>query len=304
MNDEFNAQLQFDFRTKRSSFIHAGVLSAAEWAGCGELNRQRARAIKDAARATASGRPIPGHVWAADFAWRSKILEIPLISMKDMGFHTDHEDDIISTELGYLDCGREAMAWADQDHNCVYKFFDLKIDEQFQGSIGLKLIMQGRPPDEIEVVEQPGRIDDILEKICALHSAGACPTEIAGLTDDGKYLVAKQPRCLAMVDFKSDRDRALKHMNAVAPKGSFGRELWVFYAEDQFLLLSDLHSKNVLRLRDGTPTIIDALTGHLPDYYRRFHPKLEDAARRAKALAMGEEVPPDDPFANVSDDEL
>ncbi len=251
-----------------------------------------ARAIKDAASATASGRPIPSDVWAAHFARRSQTLEVPLISMKEMGFHTDDEDDIISDDLGYLDCGREAMAWADQEHKCVYKFFDLKIDEHFQGSIGLKLLMQGRPPDEVEVIEQPGRIDDILEKICALHSAGACPTEIAGLTDDGKYLVAKQPRCVAMVDFKADRDRALKEMNAVAPKGSFGRELWVFYAEGRFWLLSDLHAKNILRLQDGTPAIIDALTGHLPDYYRRFHPKLEEASQRAKALALGEEFLP------------
>lgn len=224
--------------------------------------------------------------------------------MKEMGFQTDVEDYIVSTDLGYLDCGREAMVWADQEHDCVYKLFDLKIDEQFQGSIGLKLVMQGRPPDDVEVIEQPGRLDDILEKICVLHSAGACPTEIAGLTDDGKYLVAKQSRCIAMVDFKSDRELALNEMKAVAPKGPFKRELWVFYADNRFWLLSDLHAKNILRMQDGTPTIIDALTGTLTDYYRRFHPKLEEAAKRAKSLALGEDVLPDDPFADVSDDDL
>ena len=71
-----------------------------------------------------------------------------------------------------------------------------------------------------------------------------------------------------------------------------------------FWLLSDLHSKNILRLQNGTLTIIDALTGRLSEYYRRLHPKLANAAGRANALVVGEEVPPDDPFANVSDDDL
>jgi hypothetical protein len=304
VKNEFSAQLQFDFRTKRPSFIHHGILSTAERAGCRELNRQRTRAIEDAYFATASRRPIPGDVWATYFARRSEALDVPLISLSEMGFREDDEDNIVSTDLGYLDCGREAMVWADADHKSVYKLFDLKIDEQFQGSIGLKLVMQGRPPDEVEVVEQPGRITDMLEKICCLHSAGACPTEIAGLTEDGKYLVAKQPRCIAIGNFERDRNMALQAMNAVAPKGSFNRELWVFYAEDRFWLLSDLHEKNILRLQDGTPTIIDALTGPLPDYYINLHPKLADAAHRARALARGEDVPPDNPFENVSDDEL
>lgn len=205
----------------------------------------------------------------------------------------------------YVDCGREAAVFNDPDHLVMYKLFDLKIDGFYTGSMGLRLKMQGRPPDEIEVVEEPATVEDMLEKICALHDSGACPTEIVGLSSEGSYLIAKQPRCLPLEDFFADRKTAALNMHAVAPKCSVsGRELWIFYSGGKSWMLSDLHKKNVMRLPDGTPTIIDALIGELPNYYRFQHPKLQDAAARAEKLAKGEAVDDENPFHNLRDEDL
>lgn len=93
-------------------------------------------------------------------------------------------------------------------------------------------------------------------------------------------------------------------MNAVAPKGSYGNELWVFYASQKVWLLSDLHQGNIRRLPDGKPTIIDALVGELSNSFLKMHSKLAEAAAKAKALSLGLTPPSDDPFLNVRDDEL
>lgn len=230
---------------------------------------------------------------------------MPLIGLAGLGFTEDDSECMSSHVLGNIGIGREASAWADRDNGCVYKLFDVKVDQEDQGSMGLKLKAQGAPPDDVEVVQLPAHLDDILEKLCVLHDAGACPTEIVGLTEDGRYLVAKQPRCRSFESFEEDREVALQTVCAVTPKGSYGgNEVWVFFVNERFWLLGDLHKGNIRRLPDGSPTIIDALIGELPDLYLRHHPKLADAAFRAQVLARGEEMAPDDPFHNVSDDDL
>ena len=279
-------------------------MSRSNQQACAELNRQRARAIKETARDDASSESLPPDVWVDSFARRASTLEVPLISLQDLGFLEDGVEGMSSKYLGNIGLGREASAWADRTYGCVYKLFDLKLDSENRASMGLKLQIQGKPPDEVEVIQQPAVLGDILDKICLLHEAGACPTEIIGLSKDGKYLIVKQPRCKAYDDFDKDQELAVKAMNGVAPKGSYGNELWVFYAEHKVWLLSDLHKGNIRRLPDGSATIIDALIGELPDYYLKHHPKLHEAAVKAKALALGEDVTPDDPFYNVDDDDL
>lgn len=171
--------------------------------------------------------------------------------------------------------------------------------------MGLKLGMVGRPPDEIEVVEMPGTVEDILEKICVMHDAGGCPTEIVGLSSDGAYLVAKQPWCMPVTNFVQERRLAIDAMKAVAPTCSFGgRELWIMHSGGHHWMLSDLHEKNVMRLPDGSPTVIDALIGKLPNYYMFHHPKLKEAADRAERLAKGLQVRDNDPFHNTRDEDL
>lgn len=305
MNEQQSTQPQLDFITGRSSYINRGVASIAERKACAELNRQRASAIKESAREYAPSESIPRDVWAASFARRSKLLEVPLISLNGMGLSDDDVEAMCSVKLGNVGFGREATAWEDEREGVVYKLFDLKMDDNHKGTIGYKIVMQGMPPDEVEIVQVPASIDDILDKICILHEAGACPTEIAGLTDDGKYLVVKQPKCSPLGDFRTDQRAAVEAMNAISPKGSYrGNELWIFYACEKNWILSDLHPKNIMRLSNGAPTIIDALTGPLPDYYITLHPKLSEAAVRAKASSQGNKVAPDNWYQNITDDEL
>lgn len=233
------------------------------------------------------------------------MLEVPLIRLEDMGLCEEDVQEMRSDKLSYVGFGREATAWEDGRDSVVYKLFDLKMEERHRATMGYKIDMQGMPPDEVEIVQMPAMLEDILDKICLLHEAGACPTEIAGLTEDGKYLVVKQPKCFPLNDFREDQHAAVKAMNAVSPKGSYrGNELWVFYASGRAWMLSDLHSKNIMRLRDGSPTVIDALIGPLQDYYLTMTPKLNEAVKRAKALANGEPVPSEDLYENIDDSEL
>lgn len=68
----------------------------------------------------------------------------------------------------------------------------------------------------------------------------------------------------------------------------------------------EMAGENIIRRPNGNPSFIDALIGPLPDDYRQLRPKLEQATLRAIALALDEDedVPPDNPLANVSDGEL
>lgn len=229
---------------------------------------------------------------------------MPLIDLAELGFIEDDIECMSSRILGNIGVGREASAWVDRENSAVYKLFDVKMSSQDKYSIGLKLEITGAV-DHVEVRQLPANLDHVLEKLCVLHEAGACPTEIAGLSEDGKYLIAKQPRCKAYENLDDDRQEAVRQMKAVSPKGSYGgNEIWVFHTAGRFWLLSDLHKGNIRRLPDGTPTVIDALVGELPDFYLRDHPKLADAAQMALQWYQSGIKPDEDPFANVSDDDL
>lgn len=304
MNEYSTGQPQFDFRTGGTTFVHAGVMSQSDQQACARLNRQRASAIKATARDDASRESLPLDVWVDSFARKVSTLEVRLIRLQDLGFLEDGVEGMSSKYLGNIGLGREASAWADRTYGCVYKFFDLKLDSENRASMGLKLQIKDRPPNDVEVFQEAAVLEDILDKICILHEAGACPTEIIGLSEDGKYLIVKQPRCKAYDDFHKDREQALKAIKGVAPKGSFGNELWIIHADQKAWLLSDLHKGNIRRLPDGSATIIDALVGELPDYYLKHHPKLREAAEKAKVWTLGNAPPSDDPFQSIADDEL
>lgn len=206
VNEYSTGQTQFDFRTGGATFIHAGVPSRSDQQACAELNRQRANAIQQTARSYAPGESNPPDVWISTFARRISSLEVPLIKLEALGFLEEEGHVLRSKYLGNIGIGREASAWADRTYGCVYKLFDLKIDDQDRASIGLKLDIRGTSPDDVEIVQMPAVIDDILEKICILHESGACPTEIIGISEDGKYLIVKQPRCKAVENFENDRE--------------------------------------------------------------------------------------------------
>lgn len=305
MNEHSISQSEFDYRTGRATFIRPRNLSTGEWKACVELNRQRARGIQEALGEFAPSGSIPPDEWLASLAKRASYLDVPLINLDGLGFVEDDVNCMSSRFLGNIGIGREASAWVDRDNGCVYKLFDVKVDREDRGSIGLKLKLETESLDRVEVVQVPARLNDILQKICVLHEAGACPTELVGLTDDGRYLVAKQPRCRNYESLEEDTRTAVKAVNAVSPKGSYGgNEIWVIFVDNKFWLLSDLHKGNIRRLPDGTPTIIDALIGELLLSDLKLHPKLAEAAERSRALATGAAILPDDPFHNVSDDDL
>ncbi|WP_395747527.1 hypothetical protein [Prosthecobacter sp.] len=304
MNDSNAIQPEFDYRTGRPTFICHGTPGRSHWEACAKLNRLRTSRIKEALRDYPPGEQISRDGWLASLKRRAGYLEVPLISLDGLGFVEDDAECMSSRLLGNIGIGREASAWVDRESNSVYKLFDVKMDAEERYSIGLKLEMTGNT-EQPDVSQLPADLDHILEKLCVLHEAGACPTEIAGLSEDGKYLIAKQPRCKAFEDLDADRKEATRQMKAVSPKGSYGgNEIWVFYAGNRYWLLSDLHKGNIRRLSDGMPTVIDALIGELPDLYLRFHSKLGDAARQAREWVQNGIEPHDDPFHNVCDDDL
>jgi hypothetical protein len=297
-------QPEFDYRTGRSTFICHGATGRGHWEACAKLNRLRASRIKEAIRDYPPGESVSRDGWLASFKRRAGYLEVPLIDLAGLGFVENDAECMSSRILGNIGIGREASAWVDRENSSVYKLFDVKMDAEDKYSIGLMLQIAGSV-DEVEVLQLPAHLDHLLEKLCVLHEAGACPTEIAGLSEDGKYLIAKQPRCKAYEDLDQDRQEAIRQMKAVSPKGSYGgNEIWVFCVDSRFWLLSDLHKGNIRRLPAGEPTVIDALIGELPEHYLRHHPKLADAAQMAFQWVQTGTKPEDNPFANVSDDDL
>ena len=230
---------------------------------------------------------------------------MPLIDLSVLGFEDADADFMSSRYLGNLGLGREATAWMDRDNRCVYKLFDLKLDPENRASMGLMLHLNITSPFEAELQQIPATVSHILEKLCVLHEAGACPTEIVGLSLDGKYLIAKQPHCKNYHDLDEDRKVAVADMRGVAPKGSFGGDqLYVFHSGGRDWMLSDLHKGNIRRLENRRPTIIDALIGEISQEQRTALPKLENAVSHARQLASGAEPLSDDPFFGVDDSEL
>ena len=194
--------------------------------------------------------------------------------------------------------GQEATAWFDPEEACVYKFFDLKA----QGALGKKLVFSGDDELPSRVTHSDAFIWDTLEKLCVLHEAGACPTEIVGLSESGDYLVTKQLLCFPFgLSLEDDRLLAVEAVRAVVPTGSYGERVWVFWQNGQAWVLGDLHRGNIRRDRHGTPTIIDALIGPIPVAILRNHSALQRSVDRARKWREGGKLPSDDPFEGIDD---
>jgi len=255
-----SAQLHLDFRTGRPTAIDAGSPSSAQRAACTALNRERTRSILEAAQFSPPGEQIPADVWDATFTRKSREWELPLISLEKLGIFHD-KDGLRSSnkDLIALPSGAEACPYHDPEWDVVYKLFDLRVN----GSLGKKISLELNTEGEFELVEgQDADLKSTLVKLQVLNEAGAHPTEIVGLSDDGNYLIAKQPWALPMRDYLEDRNAAIQSIHGIVPNATgLRRVVTVIWSNKQPWLVADLHERNIMRNRENEPTIIDALIG-------------------------------------------
>jgi hypothetical protein len=255
-----------------------------------------------AAQRAASRESLPADVWNASFAAESARREVPLISLADMGIRLDADGILGSGELRQLRSGAEAYPFADDSQQVVYKLFNLRAN----GSLGKMVTLRQDDEGGNEVVLADATLTDTLQKLVLLNDAGGHPTEILGLSDDGNFLIVKQPLCRPYLDFKKDRIAATEALLAVVPPFTrLNREIAVFWLRGETWIVCDLHNGNVMRNRENKPTIIDALVGRLPEDFQRKQAWASEAAEDCRALRLGLPKPVRRPFGDdVCDDDL
>jgi hypothetical protein len=200
LSDEF--QLHIDFRTGKPTAIIDASVSSRVRASCHALNCDRKSGIEAAFGSTPPRGAIPIDVWTDQFTRRLAEREIPLIDLAGLGFR--HEDGfLISGALKPLPPGAEASPFLDQENGVVYKLFDLRPG----GTMGKKLRFQSRFQG-FEIESADARWSDMLDKFIVLNRGGGHPTELAGISSDGCYLIAKQPLARPYLDFRSDLHQA------------------------------------------------------------------------------------------------
>lgn len=219
---------------------------------------------------------------------------------------------LTSSFLVPLKTGAEACPFADLATGVVYKLFPLHIN----GGLGKTF--------EIEAdAEQAGIIMDVrdavlsetIEKLMVMHDAGAHPTELVGLDDQGDYLIAKQPLAEAYGDLDNLRDITLAQIDSVRPQAvermlavpccaGFKRPVWVLWCDDRAWAMSDLHPGNVMQDANGMPCIIDALLAPLPPKLISANRLLSEAVADARIWRETGELPKRKAFEDVNDDDL
>ncbi|MDB6076309.1 MAG: hypothetical protein JWO82_56, partial [Akkermansiaceae bacterium] len=106
-------------------------------------------------------------------------------------------------------------------------------------------------------------------------------------------------------NFEKDRAVAIEAVLGEVPLFSgLSRTVAIIHVNDTPWLVSDLHNRNIMRDREGKPTIIDALTGPVDGEALRqlawLRNGVEDAEDRRcgrpkrKRLAFGDDVADDD----------
>jgi len=247
-----SAQLHLDFRTGRPTAIDARSSSDTQRAACTSLNRERTRSILEAAQFSPPGEQIPAHVWDAAFTRRSREWELPLISLEKLGIF--HDRDGLRSSNGNLialPSGAEACPYYDPEWSVVYKLFDLRAN----GSLGKKISLELNDEGEFELMEgKDADLKSTLEKLAVLNEAGAHPTEIVGLSDNGDYLIAKQPLALPMKDYLQDRHTATLAICGIVPQATrLKRAITVIWVNMQPWLLADLHDRNICEIAKMNP---------------------------------------------------
>ena len=303
MDERLSAQYHFDFRTGQQSAIgKSGGNTHEQRAACTAINRIRARGILEAAQLAPPGESISTDVWSAALARRTREWELPLISLPKLGI--EHDEDGLQesvADLVALPSGAEASPYYDPQSNAVYKLFDLRPN----GSLGKKISLELNDQQEFEVVLMDAVLRDTLEKLRILNDIGGHPTEIVGLSDNGDYLVAKQPLALPMGEYYADKKQAIQSVRGIIPNATgLRRNVVVVWLWEQGWLIDDLHERNIMRSGEGEPTIIDALVGPVTPMAFRKLKWLRDACQDAECLRMGRPLPERKGFSDVDDDSL
>lgn len=300
LNDQPLDQYEFDFRTGCPTSITGDALSKEQWRICTGINRARARGIQETARQAPSRQSVSIDVWTAAVARESKIWDVPLVSLERLGFYFDELGALASKQLKRLNEGKEASAWQDEDTNCVYKLFDLRAN----GSLGQKLEFSREDDFSFKLNQVDATLLDTVQKLRLLHEAGACPTEIVGLSDTGDFLIAKQPFCQMYTDFTKDSLTAVKMMKAVRPTCPLGMPVYMFWGDNEAWVVGDLHPGNIRINSMGVPVVIDALIGAIPPAAIKSMPQLKTASTQAYEFRTTGEFKSASISDNVNNDEL
>ena len=296
-------QTQFDLRTGRETGIVGNAVNDRVRAACSTLNRQRTRGLTEAARQAPSRESLSADVWAAAIARNASNWHVPLVSLNSLGLSRDRDGFISAAgHLQPLKSGAEASPFADKEWGVVYKLFPLFIN----GGLGKTF--------EIERDEQEGRFQmsvrdavllETIKKLTVLHEAGAHPTELVGLEQNGDYLIAKQPLATPYLDLDEDRKVAISLMRAIPCRARFGRAVWIVWEDEQAWVMSDLHPGNIMRDANGQPCIIDSLLAPLPPRWTIGDRDLCKDVEDAKAFRFTGRMPTRREFGDdVSDEEL
>lgn len=261
-------------------------------AACAAINRRRASGILEAASFAASRESIPVNVWDAEFVRRCADWDVPLIRLEKLGIYPDADGYLESSELVALKSGAEARPYYDKEQGVVYKLFDLREN----GSLGMKCeivrIGENEDPgipeeDRYRVEKTQANLRDTLIKLALLNEVGAHPTEIVGLSEQGDFLLVKQPFAeLANDPEGSDLEEAIKQTKAAKTR-NLRLSCVVLWLQGDAYIMADLHKHNIMIDHDGIPTIIDALTGRIPPSLIKKLPALKSAVDDAEDLRKG-----------------
>ncbi len=240
-----------------------------------------------------SGRGVPQPSTSSDPPPTSEQLALPLTeseraeSWKRLGIHHD-EDGMLSSDFRVvLPSGAEANPYRDDDWKVVYKIFFLGEG----GSLGKKIALEEPESVRFEIRLLPARLIDTLEKLSVLNEAGSHPTEIVGLSSSADFLIAKQPLAFPYKDYQKDREIATKAVGGIVPLfTNIQRQVAVISLNSQSWLISDLHHRNIMRDREGNPTILDALIGPVPATALRKLAWLRNAVDDAEDVRCGREL--------------
>lgn len=211
LSDEF--QLHIDFRTGKPTVIIGPDVNDGIRAACHATNLGRKSGIEAAFRSAPPRRTVSIDVWTDRFTDGLTAQKIPLIDLESFGFR--HEDGFLTTSfLCPLPSGAEASPFLDTENGVVYKLFDLRPG----GAMGKKLRFQTRSQG-FEIESTDARWSDMVDKFIVLNRGGGHPTELAGISADGGYLIAKQPQAFPFEDFRSDLAAAEAAMCGIVPIG-------------------------------------------------------------------------------------
>jgi hypothetical protein len=208
--------------------------------------------------------------------------------------------------------GAEAAPYYDREQGVVYKLFDLRPN----GSLGKRFEIERRSDEESPGVPDEDRysiktkdanLKSTLYKLAYLSEAGAHPTEIVGLTTGGDFLIAKQPYAepLKPGEFNNARERAVELMSGIPVRRVRLEKMVVaLWLRQDCILMSDLHTGNIMRDHDGEPTVIDALIGTVPSAALAHLPPIQYAFENAQAMRIGGVFTSKGELVESNDDDL